>query len=85
MEYGYGDDSKEIKRGTLIEVHLADLHFGAFNPADQYRILMEQFYNKIYTMPRIDIISIDGDIFDHKVMCNSDAALYATKFIGSLV
>ena len=85
MEYGYGDDSKEIKRGTLIEVHLADLHFGAFNPADQYRILMEQFYNKIYTMPRIDIISIDGDIFDHKVMCNSDAALYATKFIDSLV
>lgn len=85
MEYGYGDDSKEIKRGTLIEVHLADLHFGAFNPADQYRILMEQFYNKIYTMPRIDIISINGDIFDHKVMCNSDAALYATKFIDSLV
>lgn len=85
MEYGYGDSSKEIKRGTLIEVHLADLHFGAFNPADQYRILMEQFYNKVYSMPRVDIISIDGDIFDHKVMCNSDAALYATKFIDSLV
>lgn len=86
-EYNYGDRLKNqyIKRGTLIEVHLADLHFGAFNPADQYRILMEQVYNKIYTLPRIDIISIDGDIFDHKVMCNSDAALYATKFIDSLV
>lgn len=72
-------------RGTLIEVHLADLHFGAFDPQKQYQILMEQMYSKISQLPKIDIISIDGDIFDHKVMSNSDAALYATKFIDNMV
>lgn len=73
------------KRGTLIEVHLADLHFGAFDPSKQFNILMEQVYNKISLLPKIDIISIDGDIFDHKVMSNSDTVLYATKFVDALV
>ena len=85
MEYGYGDPDKLLIRGHLIEIHLADLHFGAFDPKMQYDILMDQVYNKIKLLPRIDIISIDGDIFDHKVMSNSDTALYATKFIDQLV
>ena len=72
-------------RGTLIEVHLADLHFGAFEPAKQYQILVEQVLNDLYRLPVIDIISIDGDLFDHKVMSNSDAALYASKFVADLV
>ena len=72
-------------RGTLIEVHLADLHFGAFEPAKQYQILVEQVLNDLYQLPVIDIISIDGDLFDHKVMSNSDAALYASKFVADLV
>lgn len=84
MEWNYGDPDKEKHRGTLIEVHLADLHFGAFNPKLQYQILMDQVYNKIIQLPQIDIISVDGDIFDHKVMSNSDASLYATKFIDAL-
>ena len=78
-------DNQKAGRGTLIEVHLADLHFGAFNPETQFNILMEQVYNKIITLPKIDIISIDGDIFDHKVMSNSDVVLYATRFIDYLV
>ena len=73
------------KRGILIEVHFADLHFGAFNPKTQYEILIEQAISKIQQLPSIDIISIDGDIFDHKVMCNSDAAMYAMKFVDILV
>lgn len=81
-EYNYYYDG--TKRGQLIEVHLADLHFGAFNPKTQYDILMEQCVSKIAQLPRIDIISVDGDIFDHKVMSNSDTALYATKFIDEL-
>jgi len=72
-------------RGTLIEVHLADLHFGAFEPSKQYQILVEQVLSDLYQLPVIDIISIDGDLFDHKVMSNSDAALYASKFIADLV
>lgn len=85
-DYGYADEIGLRKnRGVLIEVHIADIHFGAFNPETQYKILYEQFITKIAEMPNIDIISIDGDIFDHKVMCNSDAALYATRFVDELV
>ena len=84
MELQFGDQLQEKLRGQLIEIHLADLHFGAFDPKLQYQILMEQVYNKIIQLPVIDIISVDGDIFDHKVMSNSDSALYATKFIDAL-
>ena len=83
--YGYASVNKNVSRGTLIEVHMADLHFGAFNPYTQYQILMEQVVAKISLLPKIDIISIDGDIFDHKVMSNSDTVLYATKFVDQLV
>ena len=72
-------------RGQMIEVHIADLHFGAFNPKLQYQILQEQFLSKIITLPRIDLISVDGDIFDHKVMSNSDVVLYASLFVDNLV
>lgn len=75
----------QTTRGTLIEVHLADLHFGAFDPKKQYQILVEQVLSELYQLPKLDIISIDGDLFDHKVMSNSDAALYASKFVADLV
>ena len=85
FDYGYWDNQYPSKRGTLIEVHIADLHFGAFDPKKQYEILVEQFLQPISQLPKIDIISVDGDTFDHKVMSNSDTSLYATKFIDDLV
>lgn len=69
----------------LIEVHLADVHFSAFNPTEQYRLLCEQFLDFIIQIPKIDIISIDGDLFDHKIMSNSDGTMYACMFIERLV
>jgi DNA repair exonuclease SbcCD nuclease subunit len=81
-EYEYG---VRLNRGQIIEVHIADLHFGAFNPKTQYQILQEQFITRIKDLPRIDLISVDGDIFDHKVMSNSDVVLYASLFIDNLV
>lgn len=72
-------------RGTLIEAHLADLHFGSFDTKKQYQILVEQVLSELYQLPKLDIISINGDLFDHKVMSNSDAALYASKFVADLV
>ena len=68
----------------LTEVHIADLHFGAFDPSDQFRILYENFYLKIANL-KYDIISINGDIFDHKFMANSDAIMYALKLVDILV
>ena len=84
QQYSYGENYTE-SRGQLVEIHLADLHFGAFNPKTQYELLMEQFFSKISLLPKIDIISIDGDLFDHKVMANSDTVMYASKFVDQLV
>ena len=73
-----------LTRHTLISVHLADIHFGAIDVQEQYRILKEQVLDVIYNLP-IDIISLNGDLFDHKFMSNSDVILYANKFINDLV
>ena len=72
-------------RGILNEVHIADIHFGAMSAKKQYDILKEQFIDKIIQIPKIDIISINGDLFDHKVMSNSDATMYASLFVANLV
>jgi hypothetical protein len=49
--YCYGDELQTKDRGMLTEVHLADLHFGAFDPKKQYNILMDQVYDKIKDIP----------------------------------
>lgn len=84
MEYSYGDNNTGA-RGTLIQAHIADLHFGAFDPKLQYTILKEQVLDRLYLLPKLDIIVVDGDIFDHKVMSNSDSAMYACSFIDQLI
>lgn len=92
LKYNY-DREKEIdslnreyfkSKGTLIEIHTADLHFGVINPKIQYDILCEQLLDKVQDVP-FNIFSIDGDIFDHKFMSNSDAIMYATMFIDRVV
>lgn len=74
-----------MKRGMFVSVHIADLHFAAFNPKEQYEILKEQFLDRIYSYPRINLITVNGDIFDHKLMGNSDGIYYASMFIDNLV
>lgn len=69
----------------FIEAHIADIHFGALEPRLQYNILKEQFLDRIRLMLHLDIVSINGDIFDHKFMANSDAVMYACMFIEELV
>ncbi len=72
-------------RGMLVQIHIADLHFAVFDPKKQFEILTEQFLIPISNLPRIDIISIDGDLFDHKIMANSEGVMYATLFVDKLV
>lgn len=71
-------------RGMLTEIHISDIHFGVIDPKYQYDILMEQFVNKIINI-KFDILSIDGDIFEHKFMSNSSAIYYALLFIDNIV
>lgn len=69
----------------LTAVHIADVHFSAFNPKTQYEILSEQCFDIIDQIPSIDIISIDGDFFDHKIMSNSDGSMYACMAMERIV
>lgn len=73
-----------MMRGIFLEAHISDLHFGVMDPSIQYNILKEQFIDKIANL-NLNIISINGDIFDHKFMSNSDVIMYAMKFINDLV
>lgn len=72
------------QRGTLIEIHIADIHFDAFDPKIQYDMLEAQFLNQIDRLV-FDILSIDGDLFHHKGMSNSNMAMYATMFVDRCV
>ena len=83
MEKGFTLQNQST-RGILTEIHIADLHFGAFDPAKQYQILQEQFISRIAPY-NFDILSIDGDIFDHKLMANSDSVMFASKFVDDCV
>lgn len=69
----------------LIGAHCADLHFGAFDPSLQYQILSEQFISVLEMMDTLDFVTINGDIFDHKFMSNSDPIMYAIRFIDDLI
>ena len=74
-----------LNDGFFIEAHIADLHFGAFDPAKQYQILYEQFILPLNNLNMLDLIVVEGDIFHHKFMANSDSVMYANMFIDCLV
>lgn len=69
---------------SLIEIHTADIHFGAINPKIQYDILMDQMIDKIRPI-NFDVFFINGDLFHHKFMSNSDVVMYASLFIDEVV
>lgn len=71
---------------TMIEVHCADIHFGnSAVPADvHYKIMEEQFLNVIEPLP-FNLLSLPGDLFDHKVMANSQTAMYASIFVDRCI
>ena len=70
---------------TLISAHISDLHFGAMDPKKQYDYLKDQFIDKLINLPRLDLICINGDLFDRKFMTNSDVVMYASMFIADII
>lgn len=74
-----------INKDVFVEAHIADLHFGVMDPLKEYHILQEQFLNYIDSMNVLDIVSINGDIFDRKLLASSDAVMYAMYFVQNLV
>lgn len=80
MDYGLN-----VNNNFLVEIHIADIHFGAMEPKTEYDILKEQFVDQIVQLSKLNIISIDGDLFDHKMMANSDGIRYAVQLVDDLV
>lgn len=80
------DIVKQVKfQNLFVEAHIADLHFGVIDPSVEYNILKEQFLDHIFNMRTLDIICIEGDIFDHKFMASSEVIVYVNMFIQDLV
>ena len=73
------------RQPIYVEAHIADIHFGVIDPRTQYQILQEQFLNHLLRMQTLDIVSVNGDLYDHKFMANSDAVMYASYFINQLI
>lgn len=76
----------KVENDIMTEIHIADIHFGnkSTKIEDHFKIMVEQFINPISTI-HFDLLSINGDLFDHKVMANSDVVMYAIKFIDLCV
>lgn len=72
------------KRGITLQAHISDIHFGVMDAETEYNILKEQFIDRIKDIP-LDIISIDGDLFNKLDMSNTDAVLYASLFVADIV
>lgn len=69
----------------FVESIISDLHFGAYDPNEQYKILKEQFLDRLVQLPLLDIVTIAGDVFHRKFMANSDAVSVACYFISELI
>lgn len=83
---GIDNDASDLFfQNTIISAHISDIHFPVMDPKKQYTILVEQFINKLYMLKELDLVCINGDLFDHKVMASSDATYYASLFIAKLV
>lgn len=68
----------------LVEIHTADIHFGAMDPKTQYDILMKEMVQKVATI-HFDAFFINGDLFHHKFMSNSNVIMYALLFVDEIV
>lgn len=79
------DFNYSFHRGIFVSAHISDLHFPVMDPKKQYDILEEQFLQKVETVPSLNLVCINGDLYDHKVMTSSEATLYASMFVSRLV
>ena len=72
-------------RGSLVIASISDIHMGKIDPKTQYEILKEQFLQVISELPKLDIVAIAGDLYDHKIMANSAAAMYGSLLVSDIV
>lgn len=72
------------KKKVIISAHISDIHFGAIEPKRLYKELKIQFLRVLKKMPRIDLITINGDLFHKELSYNSSHIKYLNKFLNEL-
>lgn len=63
---------------------IADIHWGVMNPSVQFDNL-EEFIIFIELFKNIDLVIIDGDYYDSKLLLNSDSAVFSTYWMHKLI
>ncbi len=74
-----------VEKGLIISAQIADIHMGAIDPKTQYEIIRDQIVNVLKGLPKLDIISLNGDLFDHKVQTSSEIFRYTNMVIEEFV
>lgn len=69
---------------AFVFVVISDIHFGALDSKQLMLELGSEFIDKIEEMPIIDMIVIDGDLFDKKLSLNSSHSKAAFIFLTKL-
>lgn len=78
-------ETLNMNKGPLISIHIGDIHFGcAIEPKVEYDIIKEQMVDELESL-NFDILSVDGDLFEHKFMSNTDPILYGSLLISDFV
>ena len=78
------DIERKQTRGILSEIHMADIHFGAIDPKTEYEILKKEVISCLYRLSVIDIIFINGDLFERKYTTDSEQVRYASLFMADI-
>jgi len=72
--------------GKMLIYIVSDIHFHDTIARRLYEELEGSFLHHLeQEAPEVDMVVIAGDLFDRKVMFNSDAAMLALKFVGRIV
>lgn len=71
----------ELMANQIIQVHIADIHFGCVDPYEELNILTKQFIEPISRIS-FHILAIDGDLFDRRFSANHPAISCAIEFVN---
>lgn len=74
-----------LSRGICISAQISDIHMGAINPKTQYDIIRDQVILELYKLPRLDVVSINGDFYDHKTQKGTDMERYSNMLAQEFV
>lgn len=68
----------------LINAHISDVHFGCMPTDRLIKELRSEFLYKLKMLPRVDILFIQGDVYNHELSLNSKDAKASLEFLDEV-